>query len=496
MGPAHADEQVVAFLLAAAGEGARCVATHASEVIIGRRDVFKLKKPLKTSYLDFSSPERRFAFCEREVAINRRSDPDSRIYRGVRRITRNGADGLAFDGLGLLVDAVVWMHPFDQAGLLDRLAQEGSLAAKLVDDLAAAIARLHASAAVCPDPAGAARLGRVLAVNRRAFADSGLLQDAEAEVLDDAFHAALARHAGLLDRRAAAGFVRRCHGDLHLRNICLIDGEPVIFDALEFDEDLATTDVLYDLAFVLMDLVHRGQEVAANRLMNRWCEATGDEAGLVALPFLVAVRAAVRAHVAAAADDGGEAAAYLSLARSALSPVPPRLVAVGGLSGSGKSSLAGALAPRLGGLPGARIISSDRIRKQMFGVGALDRLGPEAYRPEVSSAVYGAMRQRTATLLASGVPVVADAVHARPEEREAIAAVAVAAGVPFHGFWLDLPADRLAERVATRQGDPSDATVETVAAQQAYDLGAITWGRLDASGSSARILAAAISSLD
>lgn len=496
MATAQADEQVVGFLLAMAGEGVRRIATHASEVIIGRRDVFKLKKPLTTSYLDFSSPERRLAFCEREVAINRRSDPQGRIYRGVRRITRTGSDGLAFDGEGPLVDAVVWMQPFDQAGLLDRLAQEGPLAGALVDDLAAAIARLHAAAEIAPDAAGAARMGRVLAVNRRAFVDSGLLNATGAEALDAAFHAAFARHAGLLDRRAAAGCVRRCHGDLHLSNICRIDGEPVIFDALEFDEDLATTDILYDVAFALMDLRHRGQAVAANRLMNRWCDATGDEAGLAALPFLVAVRAAVRAHVAASAGDMAKGEAYLALARSALAPVPARLVAVGGLSGSGKSSLAGALAPRLGGLPGARILSSDRIRKQMFGVGALERLGPEAYRPEVSSAVYGAMRQRAAALLASGVPVVADAVHARAEEREAIAAVAVAAGVPFHGIWLDLPADRLAARVASRQGDPSDATVETVAAQQAYDLGAITWERLDASRPSARILAAAISSLD
>ncbi len=480
MGPAHADEQVVGFLLAMAGDGARRVATHASEVIIGGDDVFKLKKPLTTAYLDFSSPERRLACCERELAINRRTDPQGRIYRGVRRITRSRADGLAFDGEGPLVDAVVWMHPFDEAGLLDRLAQEGPLAPKLVDDLATAIARLHAAAEICPDAAGAVRMGRVLAVNRRAFVDSGLLDATGAEALDAVFRAALARHAGLLDSRAAAGRVRRCHGDLHLSNICRIDGEPVIFDALEFDEDLATTDVLYDVAFAVMDLAHRGQAVAANRLMNRWCDATGDEAGLAVLPFLMAVRAAVRAHVAAAAGDRAKGDEYLSLARSALAPVPPRLVAVGGLSGSGKSSLAGAMAPRLGALPGARILSSDRIRKQMFGVGALERLGPEAYRPEVSTAVYGAMRQRAAALLDSGVAVVVDAVHARPEEREAITAVAAAAGVPFDGFWLDLPADRLAARVAARQGDPSDATVETVAAQQAYDLGEITWRRLDA----------------
>jgi aminoglycoside phosphotransferase family enzyme/predicted kinase len=474
------DGAVVAFLVRQAGDAATQIRTHASDVVIGRRDVFKLKKPIATAYLDFSTPERRLAFCEREIALNRRADPDGLIYRGVRRITREADGRLAFDGEGALVDAVVWMHPFDQAGLLDRLAEDGPLPGGLVDDLAAAIARFHAAAEVSGDAAGAARMARVLDVNARAFAESGLLSAVEAQALDAAFRQALDRHAALLDRRAAAGLVRRCHGDLHLRNVCVIDGRPILFDALEFAEDLATTDVLYDVAFLIMDLWHRGQRAAANRLMNRWCEACGDEDGLAALPFLAAVRAAVRAHVAAAAGDRAEGASYLALARDALEPAPARLVAIGGLSGSGKSSLAVALAPELGAVPGARILSSDRLRKQRFGVGPLERLGPEAYEPEVSTAVYAAMRERAAVLLAAGVAVVADAVHARRDERDAIAAVAAKAQVPFVGIWLDLPAERLAARVASRQGDPSDATVAVVAAQQTYALGPIAWRRLDA----------------
>lgn len=488
---AGADEAVVGFLMRAAGEGATRIATHASEVVIGRDDVFKLKKPIATAYLDFSTPERRLAFCEREIALNRRADPDGLIYRGTRRITRQADGRFAFDGEGALVDAVVWMHPFDQAGLLDRLAQAGDVPGALVDDLAAAIARFHAAAEVSGDAAGAARMARVLDVNARAFAESGLLAAGEAQDLDAVFRQALDHHAALLDRRAIGGFVRRCHGDLHLRNVCMIDGRPVLFDALEFDEDLATTDVLYDVAFLIMDLWHRGQRVAANRLMNRWCEASGDETGLAALPFLVAVRAAVRAHVAAAAGDRAEGAAYLALAREVLEPGPARLVAIGGLSGSGKSSLATALAPEVGALPGARILSSDRIRKQRFGVGPLERLGPDAYRPEVSTAVYADMRERAAALLAAGVAVIADAVHARPDERDAIAAVAADASVAFQGFWLDLPAERLAARVAARHGDPSDATVDVVAAQQTYDLGDIGWQRLDAGLPLSALVAAA-----
>ena len=472
--------EVLAFLKGLAGAGAEVVTTHVSQVVIGRDVVFKLKKPVRLPYLDFSTPERRLAFCEREYALNRRSDPDGLIYRGASRITRAGDGGLALDGDGALVEAVVRMRPFDQAGLLDRLTGEGPLPAALVDRLAADIAALHGAAEVSADRAGAARMARVLDVNATAFVASGLLGEDDARALDRRFRHALARHAALLDERAAAGLVRRCHGDLHLRNICTIDGRPVIFDCLEFDEDLATTDVLYDLAFLVMDLWHRGRKVAANRVMNRYCDATAEAAGLALLPFLVAVRAAVRAHVTAAAGDAGEAQTYLDLVTEALAPAAPMLVAVGGLSGSGKSTLATLVAPSLGPLPGARILSSDRLRKARFGVAATERLGPEAYRPEVSTAVYGAMREGAAAVLAAGHAVVADAVHARPGEREAVETLARSAGCRFTGIWLDVLPERLKARVAARRGDPSDATVDTVEAQLGYDLGAVGWLRLDA----------------
>ncbi|MDP2804297.1 MAG: phosphotransferase, partial [Phreatobacter sp.] len=442
-----APSQVLAFLLREAGAGAQVVTTHISQVVIGRDVVFKLKKPVRLPYLDFSTPERRLAFCAREFDLNRRTDPAGLIYRGVSLITRTADGGLGFDGEGALVDAVVRMRPFDQAGLLDRMASEGPLAPALVDDLAAEIAALHATAEVSMDRDGARRMGRVLDVNAAAFVASGLMDKDAAETLDRQFRAALARHAALLDSRAAAGLVRRCHGDLHLHNICLIDARPVIFDCLEFDEDLATTDVLYDLAFLIMDLWHRDQRAAANRLMNRYCDATGEAAGLALIPFLVAVRAAVRAHVTASAGAAGEADSYLALARAALSPGPAVLLGIGGLSGSGKSSLAALVAPHLGPLPGARILSSDRLRKARFGVPATERLGPEAYRPEVSEGVYAEMREGAAAVLAAGQAVIADAVHARPGEREALDALAGDAGCHFTGIWLDVPPERLKQRV-------------------------------------------------
>jgi len=481
MGAQGDTAEVLALLMREAGAGAELISTHISHVVIGRDVVFKLKKPVRLAYLDFSTPRQRLMFCERELRLNRRTDPEGLIYRGVSRIVRRSDGGLAFDAEGALVDAVVRMRPFDQSGLLDRLATAGPLDPVMVDSLASAIVALHGRAEVSDDGRGAARMARVLDVNARAFVDSGLMDTEAAGVLDRLFREALQRHAFLLDRRAGAGQVRRCHGDLHLRNICLIGGRPVIFDCLEFDEDLATTDVFYDLAFTVMDLWHRDQRVAANRLLNRYCDATGEQEGLSLMPFFVAIRAAVRAHVTASAGGTGEEAeSYLALARRALAVPAPVLFAVGGLSGSGKSTIASSLAPLVGGIPGARILSSDRLRKSRFGVEAGHRLPPEAYRPEVSRSVYAAMREGASAVLAGGCAVIADAVHARPDERQAIEDVARAAGAPFQGIWLDVPPDRLMARVAARRGDPSDATVETVAAQLRYELGTITWPRFDA----------------
>ena len=227
---------------------------------------------------------------------------------------------------------------------------------------------------------------------------------------------------GLLDRRRANGKVRRCHGDLHLRNICLFDDKPTLFDCLEFSDALASIDVLYDLAFLLMDLEHRGLAEFANVVLNRYLDLTGEDDGLAAMPLFLSLRAAIRAHVTATAMDqaaaaerkqepAAEARSYLSLAARLLRPRPRRLVAIGGLSGSGKSTLATALAPAIG----ARVLRSDVIRKRLFGVTPETRLPAHAYAAEISRLVYETLRQRAAAALASGYSVIIDAVSLKPE---------------------------------------------------------------------------------
>jgi uncharacterized protein len=491
-----ADQSAVRILLAAAmaEEGpVEVVETHISHLVIGPARVWKLKRAVRLPYADFSTPELRLACCEREVALNRRTAPDH--YLGVRRITRQ-RDALAFDGDGPLVDAVVEMRRFDQDALLDRLATRGALGEDVLERLAAEIARFHDGCETDPRP-GYDRVAEVLAVNEAALAETRVFPAGEVEDFNRAFRQAAKAHQALLDARGRAGQVRRAHGDLHLRNIFLDGGRPVLFDCIEFNDAIATVDLLYDLAFLLMDLVHRVLPAEANLVMNRYLDLTGDEAGMPLLPFFMALRAAVRAHVAATAIEGGddtparraEAHAYFDLARDLVRTAPAEVVALGGLSGSGKSTVAAALAPRLPGGAGARTLSSDRLRKALHGLPAEARLPQEAYGRKITARVYHQLEARAAALAAAGVPVVADAVFADPAERARIEDAAREAGVRFRGFWLEAPPSVLSHRVGARRGGPSDATLAVLERQLGYDLGPMSWTRLDASRSRDEIAA-------
>ncbi|MEN2976780.1 AAA family ATPase (plasmid) [Tistrella bauzanensis] len=471
------------------GEPPRLVETHISLVFIGDSRVMKLKKAVRLPYLDFGTAERRLAMCHREMTLNRRTAPD--IYRRVHRITATDAGRAELNGPGALLDGVVEMARFDEDGLLDRVAAAGRLDDRLVADLGAVVAGFHTAAAIAGRDDGAARVRRVLDINHAALDDAGdLLNDARRRQVIAATDAAFARLAPLLDARGRLGRVRHGHGDLHLRNIVLIDGRPVPFDCIEFDDDLATTDVLYDLGFLIMDLLHGGFAPQAALLLNRYLDATGGAAaggdtagaasdrgaGLALLPMLLAMRATIRAHVGATAardmaDADARAAAiagaagYLDLAARLLNPPPPRLVAVGGLSGSGKSTTAAAIAHLVGPAPGARVISSDRIRKRLCGVAPTTRLAADAYTPAMSERVYGVMAQEAAAALAAGHGVIADAVFDRSEARDAVAAVTAGVGCRFDGIWLQAPEAVLIDRVTARRGDPSDADAAVVRAQ-------------------------------
>ncbi|OAI25243.1 aminoglycoside phosphotransferase [Methylosinus sp. R-45379] len=482
-----AQEETVRFLMAQ-GEDARTIVTHISIVVLTKERVYKLKRDVVFPYLDFHTPQIRSAMCEREYALNRRTAPQ--LYLAVRRITRGGDGALCFDGDGALIDAVVEMRRFEEENLLDNLAVASRLSAPLVERLAARIAQFHDGAEVIEGRGGALVMASLLDLgDASSLAKSPVVSAQERRALADELRAVAQTHGALLDRRRDAGKVRRCHGDLTLRNICLVDGEPTPFDCIEFSDDLATIDVLYDLAFLLMDLRRRGLDALAAFALNRYLDNCDEVEGLPLLPFFMALRAAIRADVAAAraldadADHAAlneETRDYFDLSRALLRPATPRIVAIGGLSGSGKSSVAAALAPLVGAAPGARTLNSDRLRKKLFGVAPTSPLPQEAYTAAVSARVYEAMQNEASRVASFGWCVIVDAVYARESERDALEEAAKRVGVPFAGFWLEADGPLRVSRVGARQGDVSDATQEIAARQRNYDLGEMRWTRVDA----------------
>jgi uncharacterized protein len=498
--------EALAFLAAGAGSGragGKVVRfdTHASAVFLVGQRAYKLKRAVRYSYLDYGSIERREAACRAELEINRRMAPA--LYLGVRAIRRRADGTVGFDGAGDVVDWVVEMRRFDTSTLFDRLAERGRLTAPLLRALADVIAAFHDGAERTQEGGGSAGIARVIAGNDENLRAAGAMLDGDAVArLNAAARAALAAAADLLERRKRDGKVRRCHGDLHLGNICLVAGKPTLFDAIEFSVELASIDVLYDLAFVLMDLVHRQLGGFANLVLNRYLDLTRDDAGLAAMPLYLSVRAGIRAHVSAAAaaqqqtrtaqqDKEQAARSYLALALALLAPRAPRLVAIGGLSGSGKSTLAQALAPALLPVPGARVLRSDVLRKALLDLPPEVPLPPGAYSHAMARQVYARLQREAARILAAGFSVILDATFLDPRERESAEHIAANAGVPFTGIWLEARREVMATRLSERKRDASDATVAVLEKQIETEPGPIAWQRIASGGSLARVTAAA-----
>jgi predicted kinase len=317
-----------------------------------------------------------------------------------------------------------------------------------------------------------------------------ILERSAADAVTSAARRAADRLGQRLDRRRRDGFIRHCHGDLHLGNIVLFDGRPTPFDAIEFNDEITAIDVLYDVAFLVMDLWRLDLRRHANAFWNRYVRETLDYDGMELLPLFLGCRAAVRAKTSATAagmqDDREQsrslealAGQYLEMAHQLLNPPAPYLVAVGGLSGSGKSTFARALAPLVGAVPGATVLRTDEIRKELSGVDSLVRLGPDAYTLETSRRVYSTQAERAGAVVRSGHGAIAEGVFQTQEERAAIERVADDARVPFVGLWLEAHPDVLMARVRSRNNDASDAGVETVQEQLARDPGPLRWRRID-----------------
>ena len=421
-----ADNQqaVIAFLACPASYGlgdaaVEQVATHCSIVFLAADRAYKLKRAIRYASLDYTGLAARRAACEAELVLNRRTAPE--LYFGVRAITRDAAGVLAFDGVGQVLDHVVVMRRFAQSDLFDAMAERGALTRDLMRDLGGRIARFHLAAAPAPGHGGSEAVGRVIADNARELAlVATALDGAAVDTLNRHARTALASLAPLLDRRRAGGKVRRCHGDLRLANICLHAGHPTLFDCIEFSDEIGCIDVLYDLAFLLMDLHMRGRGDLANTVFNAYADIAPDAEGLPALPLFLALRAATRGYAlagsAARQADASQAARRMVLARQHveaglrfLTPALPRLIALGGDREGARRDLAEQLAGRVAPPPGARIV-------HLASAG-------EAGWHEASS------------VLAGGCSVLLEAEFRDAAERVRARKLASAAGVVFEERW-------------------------------------------------------------
>lgn len=430
---------------------AEVIETHISWVLLLPQFAYKIKKPVRLAFLDYSTPQLRRHFCEEEVRLNRRFAPS--LYLGVSRVTGTPAQP-ALDGAGPVLDYAVRMRRFPAGSLFSERAAAGTLGAADIDRLAQMLGASHASAPATCDAAGTVALsGRTLLALEGCAA---VLPPEERAALRDWIASAGGEVDALWQARRAAGHARECHGDLHLANLVELEGEVAAFDCIEFDAGLRCIDVVEDVAFTHMDLAARGFPALAARFLNGWLELTGEYEGLPGLRLCLVYRALVRAmaeHLRGAAAAAGH---YAAQALAWSRPASPRLAITHGLPGSGKTWRSQRWLEAQGGIR----IRSDVERKRLFG---LDRLadsrasGVQIYTAEATLQTYGRLFALARLVLQAGWPVVLDAAFLREDERAQAQALAAAQGVPFSILGCEAPPDVLRQRLAARQGDASEA---------------------------------------
>ncbi|KZK85034.1 serine/threonine protein kinase [Pseudovibrio sp. Ad13] len=482
------------------GQEVKRIDTHANIAFLVGNDAYKMKRDVKFPFLDYSTLEKRKTACEAEIKLNSQYAPQ--IYRSTLPITLERDGSLELAGHGAVVEWVVHMNRFNEHLGLDRVAEEKGISRELAVDLAKLMVDAHSRTTRREAQPWIDDLLNYTDQNLEAFREfPQFFPSDQVLALDEAARKEHQHIEGMIRDRGELGLVRLNHGDAHLANIVMHDGKPLLFDAVEFDDAIATGDVLYDLAFLLLDLCERKEPEAANVVLNTYLQLARQPKHLEdlrVLRFYLMMRAAIRAKIGAAASlhQEGEtrrkteyqAQEYFKVCRRALEPTPPVLCVIGGLSGTGKTTLAQRLAPLLGRMPGAVHLRTDVLRKEMLDLGEVETASKETYTPEFSAKVYAELLDRAEVVLAAGHSVIIDGVYSKSAERDSVEQLAVKTGAEFQGIWLEADVETLINRVDARHGDASDADSEVVRMQQSYDLGEIHWVRLDSAKSKEAVL--------
>jgi aminoglycoside phosphotransferase family enzyme/predicted kinase len=458
-----------------AATGLPVIETHISFVLLDGTFAYKIKKAVDLDFLDFTTlPARRF-YCGEELRLNRRLAPS--LYLDVVPITGT-VDAPVLDGHGTAIEYAVKMRQFDQDGLLSRVLERGELTPARVDEIAEAVASFHGRAARAAPEAPFGRPAGVMRPVRQNFVQmlAAVSQPGDRAQLEQLLawtEAEAARLTPVFEQRNRDGFVRECHGDLHLGNIALVDGRATLFDCIEFSPSMRWIDVMSDVGFLVMDLRDHGRPGLAARLLNAYLETTGDYAGLAVLRFYAVYRALVRAKIAclrmAQTTDAGERArlveeyrTYLALATAETSPAHRGIVITHGVTGSGKTTRAREIVESAGAIR----IRSDVERKRLAGLDAGARtgsaLGGGMYTIEASRRTYLKLAAMAREVVAAGYPVVVDAAFLERWQRDLLRGTAAGLHVPFAILDCPAPEPVLRERVRQRLEDGHDASEATI----------------------------------
>ena len=492
----------------------RLIETHGATVFLGKQFAIKVKKPVHFDHMDYSTPEKRLHHSKAELSRNKRTAED--MYIGLYPVYLSKRGTINTDGDGDIQCHFIKMHRFPDGNQLDQIAAKGKLDEEMCIQLTDDLSHFHKSAEIISDLNSVPDFKTVIDQNFLQFRNfcPDILDKEEVEAFLTDIHTANEQLRPLWQERVRNGFFRMGHGDLHLQNICVFNGKARIFDAIEYQDDFAISDILYDLSFLLMDLEDKDQSRAATIILNEYVAEMGwlEESQthlkpLNLLPFFLSLRAGIRCHVAAnrslQCQDENETSEFVKKAqnlfqkaKSYLQPSSPSLLAIGAFSGSGKSTLAKAIASDLAPSPGAIVLRTDVIRRKLTGCDKYSPMPQSAYTPEISERVYSLMGKNARTILKAGHSVILDAVFDRITDQQKIEKLAKEVGVPFQGIWLDVSPAVLQERLAGRQNDASDATWE-VTQQQIQRAGRFKtdWRRISADGTPDQNLARLRSSI-